>query len=100
MFTTFLIVVSAVFYIFYKVKYFQTKAPMEKKWISTKGNIAIGVFLISFGLNQIIIATTIALIVGMIFILLGAANVFFGYKAYKHYFPLVLQEAGGNKSGT
>lgn len=92
MFTTFLIVVSAVFYLFYKVKYFQTKAPLEKKWISTKGNIAIGVFLVSFGINQIIITTAVALIVGTIFIILGFANVYFGYKAYKHYSELVFQE--------
>ncbi|MCT8137387.1 YtpI family protein [Anaerobacillus sp. CMMVII] len=93
MITTFLIVVSAVFYLFYKVKYFQTKSPIEKKWISTKGNIAIGIFLISFGLNQIVITTTVALIIGTIFILLGTANVYFGYKAYKHYVPFVIQEA-------
>ncbi len=92
MFTTFLIVVSAVFYIFYKVNSLRTKSPLEKKWISTKGNIAIGVFLVSFGINQIILTTPVALFVGSIFILLGAANVFFGYKAYKHYSPLVLEE--------
>ncbi|QOY33904.1 YtpI family protein [Anaerobacillus isosaccharinicus] len=95
MITTIFIVVSAVLYIFFKVKYFQAKAPIEKKLISTKGNIAIGVFLVSFGLNQIVIATTVALVIGVIFIGLGTANVFFGYKAYKHYFPLMMQEANG-----
>ncbi|RXI98538.1 hypothetical protein DS745_19655 [Anaerobacillus alkaliphilus] len=93
MITTFLIVVSAVFYLFYKVNYFRSKSPIEKKWIGTKANIAVGVFLVSFGINQIILITPVALIVGTIFILLGAANVIFGFKAYKHYSPLVLEEA-------
>lgn len=93
MVTTTIIVISAVFYIYFKVKYFQAKAPIEKKWISTKGNIAIGAFLIAFGINQVVITSTVAIIVGTIFILLGAVNVVFGYRAYKHYMPLMLQEA-------
>lgn len=66
---------------------------MEKKWISTKGNIAIGVFLISFGFNQIVIMSTVALIIGSIFIILGALNVIFGYRAYQYYLPLAMNEA-------
>lgn len=93
MITTSLIVISLVFYIFYKVKYFRTKAPVEKKWISTKGNMAIGVFLIAFGFNQFKFLTQISLIIGFIFILLGAANIYFGYKAYKYYLPLAIEEA-------
>lgn len=59
--------------------------------------MAIGVFLLSFGLNQIIITTTtVSIIVGLIFSILGGANVIYGYKAYKHYLPLAIEEAENN----
>ncbi len=75
------------------MKYFRTKAPIEKKWISTKGNIAIGVFLVAFGINQLKFPTQVSIAIGFIFILLGGANIFFGYKAYKYYLPLAIEEA-------
>ena len=93
MITTTVIIISLVFYIFYKIKYFQATTPTEKKWVAKKGNMAIGVFLLAFGLNQIVIATNVALFIGTIFILLGSANVYFGYQGYKHYLPYVVQEA-------
>ncbi|OIJ10945.1 hypothetical protein BKP35_12720 [Anaerobacillus arseniciselenatis] len=91
--TTSIIIISVVFYIFFKVKYFRTKAPIEKKWISTKGNIAIGVFLVAFGLNQLRFPTNVSVAVGFTFIFLGGANIYFGYKAYKYYLPLAIEEA-------
>ncbi|MDF1511842.1 YtpI family protein, partial [Robertmurraya sp. DFI.2.37] len=30
------------FYIFYKVKYFRTQRPAEKKWVSAKATVALG----------------------------------------------------------
>lgn len=94
------IIVSIMFYFFYKVKSFRSKSVIEKNWINTKANIAIGSFLVFFGLNQIFIRfdSAIALAIGAVFILLGLANVILGYKAYRHYLPLAIEEADQNES--
>jgi hypothetical protein len=89
-----LIVLSLSFYVFYKIKFFQAKKPMEKQWISTKSSIALGLFVFFFGLNQLFLfRSTVSLIVGIIFILIGALSSWAGYKAYKHYYPLAVKEA-------
>ncbi|WP_449621470.1 YtpI family protein [Robertmurraya sp. Marseille-Q9965] len=89
-----LFVFSFSFYIFYKVKYFRSQKPAEKKWISAKSGIALGLFIALFGLNQFFInQTTVGYIVGSIFILLGAYNVWAGLKSYKFYLPHAIEEA-------
>lgn len=89
-----LLIFSFSFYIFFKIKYFRTKYPAEKKWISSKSSIALGLFVALFGLNQLFINhSTVAIIIGIIFILLGSFNVWGGVKAYKFYLPLAIEEA-------
>jgi hypothetical protein len=88
-----LIVFSLSFYIYYKAKYFRTKLPAEKKWISAKSSIALGSFVALFGVNQLFLFhTTITFIVAGIFIILGAVNIIGGIKAYKYFLPLVRKE--------
>ncbi|WP_077214231.1 YtpI family protein [Bacillus dakarensis] len=87
-------VLSFAFYIFYKAKYFRTKLPAEKKWVSAKSNIALGLFVGFFGLNQIFLnLSTVGIIVGIVFILLGVFNVWGGIKSYKFFLPLAIEEA-------
>lgn len=95
-----LIVVSIVLYFFYKVKAFRTKRVIERNWINTKASIALGSFLVFFGINQIFLRydSIVALVVSIIFILLGLANVVLGYKAYRHYLPLAIEEAEQNQN--
>ncbi|TLS39126.1 YtpI family protein [Pseudalkalibacillus caeni] len=92
------ILFSLVFYLFYRVKSYRSKLPMEKRWIGTKANIALGSFLILFALNQVYVLPGKALVyvVAVIFIALGLANVIFGYKQYREYLPYVLKEAESN----
>lgn len=89
-----LIVFSFSFYIFYKAKYFRTKLPAEKKWVSAKANIALGSFIALFGINQLFLYhTTMTYIVSAVFIALGAINVVGGIQAYKYFLPLAVKEA-------
>jgi hypothetical protein len=89
-----IIVVSIMFYIFYKVQFFRSNRPAEKKWISAKANIALGLFVASFGINRFMIhQSTVVYIVGVIFIALGVYNIWGGFKAYKYYLPLAAKEA-------
>jgi len=88
-----LIILSLSFYVFYKIKFFKTKKPMEKQWISSKSSISLGLFVFFFGLNQIfMLRSTVSIIVGIIFVIIGALSSWAGYKAYRHYLPLVMKE--------
>ncbi|MGA9227278.1 MAG: YtpI family protein [Mesobacillus sp.] len=89
-----LIVLSFVFYIFYKIKYVRSKRPAERKWLSAKSSIALGLFVGLFGLNQVFLfQTTLTYIVAAIFIIIGSMSVWSGVKAYKFYLPLAAEEA-------
>lgn len=89
-----LFIFAIVFYIFYKAKYFRTHRPAEKKWISAKANISLGLFIGLFGLNQFFLnQTAVAYIVGTVFIVLGIVNVWGGIKSYKFYLPHAIEEA-------
>lgn len=89
-----LIVLSFAFYIYYKVKYVRSRRPAEKKWLSTKSSIALGLFVALFGLNQLFLfQTTVTYIVGAIFIIVGLMSVYGGIKAYKFYLPHAAKEA-------
>ncbi|MFT9600859.1 YtpI family protein [Mesobacillus sp.] len=92
-----LIVLSFVFYIFYKVKYVRSKRPAERKWLSAKSSIALGLFVALFGINQLFLfQTTVTYIVGAIFIIIGSLSVWGGIKAYKFYLPHAAKEAQEN----
>jgi hypothetical protein len=89
-----LIVISLMFYIFYKVQHFRTRMPMERKWISGKSSIALGLFVALFGINQLFLyQTTITYVVSAIFIVFGSISVWGGYKIYRFYLPHAIQEA-------
>jgi succinate-acetate transporter protein len=89
-----LIIISLAFYLFYKVKYFQSKRPIQKSWLSAKSSIALGLFVVFFGINTIFIhPSTVSYIVAAAFLLVGGGSIWAGYRAYKHYLPLVIEEA-------
>ena len=92
------IVFSLAFYLFYKIKYFRSKKPMERKWISAKSSIALGSFVFFFAINQFLIhRSTVSLIIGIVFVLLGAGSIWAGYRAHRYYFPLAVKEAEETK---
>ncbi|USK32886.1 YtpI family protein [Bacillus sp. F19] len=89
-----LIIFAFSFYLFYKVKFYRTKKPMEKQWLSAKSSIALGIFVFFFGLNQLFLFhSTVSLVVGIIFMIVGIASSWAGYKAYKHYLPFAVKES-------
>ncbi|PLS16978.1 hypothetical protein CVD28_15110 [Bacillus sp. M6-12] len=88
------IVIALAFYVFYKIKYVRSGRPMEKKWISAKSSVALGLFVALFGLNQLFLyQTTLTYIVGSVFMILGALNIIGGYKSYKFHLPFAIKEA-------
>ncbi|MGZ4161683.1 MAG: YtpI family protein [Neobacillus sp.] len=89
-----LIVILFAFYLFYKTKYFRSNRPVEKKWLSAKSSIVLGLFVFLFGINQLFIyQSTVTIIVAAIFIIYGGVSSWSGFKAYQHYHPFAIKEA-------
>lgn len=93
------IVITLAFYIFYKIKYVRSKRPVEKRWISAKSSMALGIFVALFGLNQLFLFhTTMTYIIAAIFIIIGGLSIISGWKTYKYFLPLAIEEAELNKN--
>lgn len=91
-------ILAITFYVFYKIKSLRSKRPYEKHRVNAKASIALGMFLFFFGLNRLFIGpTTIIIIVCVIFLILGALYAFNGYKAFKYFRPLAIEEANNQK---
>ncbi|WP_449537237.1 YtpI family protein [Ferdinandcohnia sp. Marseille-Q9671] len=89
-----LIIFSFVFYFYYKTKYFRTRRPIEKQWLSAKSSIALGLFVALFGINTLFVhPSVISTVIGIMLILVGGGSTWAGFRAYKHYLPLVVKEA-------
>ncbi|WP_179298858.1 YtpI family protein [Evansella halocellulosilytica] len=89
-----LIFTSLVFFVYFKVQQARAVGPMEKRWYSSKGSIAVGVFFISFAINSYLrFETTVAAIVSLVFFAFGLINLIFGIRFYKTYLPYAQKEA-------
>lgn len=67
---------------------------MEKGWLSGKSAMALGSFVLFFGINQFFLElSTARIIVGVLFVLFGSASVFNGFRQCKHFLPLAVKEA-------
>lgn len=81
-----LIIISIVLYLYYKVAILRTKDTLTQRYMNEKARIYLGVFLISFGINQYIFyQTRLVLFISIVFILLGIYQMYHGFKAAKHY---------------
>ncbi|WP_409251619.1 YtpI family protein [Bacillus sp. SCS-153A] len=90
----FLIILSFSFYFYYKVKSVRSNRFIEKKWLSGKSSIALGLFVALFGINQLFLfQSTFTYIITAIFIIIGFGSAWMGWKVYKHFLPQALKEA-------
>ncbi|HEY4601077.1 MAG TPA: YtpI family protein [Cerasibacillus sp.] len=81
-----LIVVSIVLYIYYKVAILKSKDILTQKYFNGRAHSCLGIFILTFGINQYLsYQTKISLIVGIVFILIGGAQLIHGFKVAKHY---------------
>ncbi|XXM71033.1 YtpI family protein [Lysinibacillus sphaericus] len=93
-FLAFFITLAFAFYIFYKIKQVRSNRPMEKKWLSAKASMALGLFVTLFGVNQLVLFPgTVTYIVAALFILIGLGSIWAGYKYYRHVLPYAEREA-------
>lgn len=93
-----LIIGSAVAYLFFKTKQIRTNLPIRKKWYKAKSGIALGLFLISFGINTAMIYNdTLTYVIGALFILVGSSFSTNNYKRMKHEGKFIKEEYELNK---
>lgn len=89
-------IVSLVFYFYFKTRQFRTTQmlPIRKKMFASMAGVALGLFLIFFGINQIIIFSKLIIYgVSILFILLGLYVSVFNFRAAKHYRQFIEEEA-------
>ncbi len=94
----FLIVISVVFYLYLKTKQIRTNLPIRKKWYANRAGVSLGVLLILFGINQIILYhTVLTYVVCAILILFGLFACVNYTKRVRHYSQYIDEEEELNK---
>ncbi len=81
-----LIVLSIVFYIYYKVAILRTKDTLTQHYFNAKSRICLGIFLISVGVNQYLInPVRLVLFISIVFLILGVIQTIYGFNEARHY---------------
>jgi hypothetical protein len=81
-----IVIISFLFFLFYVTKFFFTSELLTKKIAGSRARLTFGLFLLLYGINQMVAKLElITICVGIMFILFGAANLFRGYLQNKHY---------------
>ncbi|WP_102026790.1 YtpI family protein [Salirhabdus sp. Marseille-P4669] len=81
-----LIILTLVMYIFFKVKILSLKDPLLMHFTNAKARLALGFLIAVFGINQYLFyETTLSLIIGIVFVVIGIAQLQYGFKLYRHY---------------
>ncbi|ODG90737.1 MULTISPECIES: YtpI family protein [Bacillaceae] len=81
-----IVIISFLFFLFYVTKFFFTSELLTKKIAGSRARLTFGLFLLLYGINQMVAKLElITICVGILFILFGAANLYRGYLQNKHY---------------
>ncbi|MEE6449530.1 YtpI family protein [Gottfriedia acidiceleris] len=81
-----IVIISFLFFLFYVTKFFFTSELLTKKIAGSRARLTFGLFLLLYGINQMVAKLElITICVGIVFILFGAANLYRGYLQNKHY---------------
>ena len=80
------IMASIIMYIYYKVAILRSKDSLIQVYTNAKARMALGIFILFFGVNQYLFyLTSFAIIVALIFAILGVMQFMRGYREAKHY---------------
>ncbi|WP_040979765.1 YtpI family protein [Oceanobacillus jeddahense] len=81
-----IIIVSAVFYIYYKVAILKEKNTLTQKYFNGRARSCLGAFLIAFAINQYTLyLTQLSLFIGLAIFALGLMQLIRGFKEARHY---------------
>lgn len=89
----FMIVLSFAAYFYYKTKQFHSTLPIRKKWYKARSGVALGVFIIAFGLNTCIVyPTLVGFLIAAVFIIVGFIETLTSYKRARHEGRFIKEE--------
>lgn len=92
------IVLSAVLFLLYRFRATSIKNEWMKKLTLAKANIAMGVFLISFGLNRLFLhPQTVTFVISGIFILYGLFFTYDHVQRSKYYYYEIKRQQGSGQ---
>ena len=88
------IVFTFVYYFYCKTKQFRTELPIRRKWYQAKAGVALGLFIVLFGLNALIIyeASVISIIVAALFALIGSNVAYQQWQRVRHERQYIQEE--------
>jgi len=76
-----LIVISVVLYIYYKVAILKSNDRLTQEYYQAKSRMALGSFIVAFGINQYLLyQTRLTLFIGIVFLLLGVMQLHVGIR--------------------
>lgn len=89
----FAIIISFVYYFYFKTKQFRSTLPITKNWYKSKANVGFGIFLILFALNQSYLFPDVyTFIIAAVLIILGILVIIENVKKARHYGQFVEEE--------
>ncbi|WP_088006635.1 YtpI family protein [Indiicoccus explosivorum] len=89
----FVITVSAVFYLYYKTKQFRSHLPVRKNWYKSKAGVALGLFLLAFGVNLLFLdPSAVSYVIAAVFIILGVMMAYTNYQAALYHSKFLEEE--------
>ncbi|WP_080874931.1 YtpI family protein [Oceanobacillus timonensis] len=81
-----IIIISAVFYIYYKVAILKEKSTLTQKYFNGRARSCLGAFLIAFAINQYALyLTQLSLFIGLVIFIFGVMQLIRGFKEAHHY---------------
>ncbi|CAM5202143.1 YtpI-like protein OS=Ureibacillus acetophenoni OX=614649 GN=SAMN05877842_102500 PE=4 SV=1 [Ureibacillus acetophenoni] len=87
------VVIAFVVYFYYKTKQFRSTLPIRKKWYKAKAGIALGIFIIAFGINAVIIhQSLVSYIICALFVLIGLMQAYSNFSRMRHEGKFVQEE--------
>ncbi|MEY9975062.1 YtpI family protein [Lysinibacillus sp. RC79] len=89
----FAIIISFVFYFYFKTKQFRSLLPIAKNWYKSKANVSLGAFILLFALNQAYLFPGLyTFIIVAILVVLGIFVMIENSKKVRHYGQFVEEE--------
>ncbi|GAA0429584.1 YtpI family protein [Lentibacillus halophilus] len=81
-----IIVLSAVFWIYYKVAILKSGDGLTKEYFNAKSRVCLGSLIFFFGINQYMFyETRLSLFIGIVFLFFGGLHLYVGMKEARHY---------------
>lgn len=88
-----IIVIAFAVYFYYKTRQFRSTLPIRKKWYKAKAGIALGFFMLAFGINAVIIhQSLVSYIICALFVIVGIMQIYNNTLRMRHEGQYIQEE--------